>query len=139
MERVTTAKTSSLISALAEELKKSETISPPTWAALVKTSHGKERIPQQADWWHIRAAAMLRKVALTGPIGTEKLRTLYGTKKNRGYKPERFVKASGAITRKILQQLEAEGLIAQDQRGSRKGRIITPKGISLLQTIAKKA
>ena len=125
-----------LIMKIAERLKESKNIKMPEWAYYVRTSHGKDRPPVQSDWWYIRAAAILRKVALKGPIGTEKLRTLYGTKKNRGFKPEKFVKASGSITRKILQQLEAEGLIVQGQKGIRKGRIITPKGVSFLTKIA---
>ncbi len=136
MEKVLSKDSNELILKIAEKLKESKNVKMPEWAYYVRTSHGKDRPPMQSDWWYIRAAAILRKVALKGPIGTEKLRTLYGTKKNRGFKPEKFVKASGSITRKILQQLEAEGYIAQGNKGVRKGRIITPKGISFLTKIA---
>ena len=136
MEKILSKDSNELILKIAEKLKESKNVKMPEWAYYVRTSHGKDRPPMQSDWWYIRAAAILRKVALKGPIGTEKLRTLYGTKKNRGFKPEKFVKASGSITRKILQQLEAEGYIAQGSKGVRKGRIITPKGISFLTKIA---
>ena len=127
-----------LIKQLAEELKQLDGMHMPEWAAFVKTSHGNTRVPLQDDWWYIRAAAILRKVALKGPIGTQKLRTEYGMKKNRGMKPERFVRASGKIIRTILQQLEKEGLVTQAEKGVHKGRIITPKGLKLISTAARK-
>lgn len=136
MEYIYTADTNAFIEALAAELQSMDGISEPEWAAYVKTSHGKQRPPAQDNWWYLRSAAVLRKVALRGPIGTEKLRTLYGTRKNRGMAPEIFAKGSGSVLRKALQQLEAEGLIAKYD-GPRKGRIVTPKGISLMTKVAK--
>jgi small subunit ribosomal protein S19e len=53
-----------------------------------------------------------------------------------GYKPSRFVKGSGNIARKSLQQLEKAGLIKQVQRGVHKGRVVTPVGQKLLDSIA---
>ena len=64
--------------------------------------------------------------------------TYYGQKKNRGVKPEHFYKGSGKIVRVILQQLELEGLIKKVEKGIHKGKIITPKGQSLLDQLAKK-
>ncbi len=125
-----------LIEEVALELQKM--IKAPEWAAFVKTGAHKERPPLRSDWWYVRAAAILRSVYLLGPIGVSKLRTKYGGKKNRGFKPERFVKGSGAVIRKILQQLEEQGLVKQGEKGVHKGRIITPKGVSLLSQAAKK-
>jgi len=59
-------------------------------------------------------------------------------KKNRGVKPEKFYKASGKVIRTILQQLEAEGLIKQVEKGVHKGKIVTPKGRSFLDTLIRK-
>ncbi|MDK2850030.1 MAG: small subunit ribosomal protein S19e [Candidatus Woesearchaeota archaeon] len=125
-----------LIKATAEKLKTLENIKEPEWAKFVKTGHSKERPPMEKDWWYTRAAAILRKVAIRGPIGVSKLRVLFGSKKNRGFKPEKFYKAAGNHIRKILQQLEKEGLIVQKKEGQHKGRIITPKGKSFLDKIA---
>ena len=80
----------------------------------------------------------MRKVSLRGPIGVAKLRSMYGTKKNRGVRPERFYKGSGKIVRVILQQLEAEGLVKKVEKGVHKGKIITPKGQSFLDKVIKK-
>ena len=75
-----------------------------------------------------------------GVVGVERLRTKYGSKKNRGMKPERFVKASGKILRTILQQADAAGFteIAKDIKGvrsKRPGRQLTQKGKEFLESI----
>ncbi|MBI2541185.1 30S ribosomal protein S19e [Candidatus Woesearchaeota archaeon] len=125
-----------LILKTAEELKKIPEIKPPEWALFVKTGMHKERPPVKDDWWYTRAASVLRAVYRLGPIGTEKLRTKYGGKKNRGVKKEHFFKGSGNILRKSLQQLEKAGLVKFTENGVHKGRVITPKGRSLLDKIA---
>lgn len=125
-----------LINQVAEALKKEKLVEPVEWTPLVKTGHHKQRRPDSTEWWYFRAAAVLRTVAEKGPIGTEKLRTKYGGKKNRGNKPERFYKASGSIIRKVLQQLEKSELIRQTEKGVHKGRILTSKGTSFLDKIA---
>lgn len=122
-----------LIAAVVAELKKSAPeVKPPSWAQFVKTGMSKERAPTQKDWWHIRAASMLRKIGMLGPIGTSKLAVQYGSRKNMGMAPERFRQGSTNIIRKILQQLEKAGLIKHGAKGVHKGRMITPKGHSLL-------
>ncbi len=125
-----------LVKRSADELKKGTLVQPLEWSKFVKTGHHKERLPDSDDWWYSRSAAILRTVALKGPIGTEKMRTKFGGKKNRGHKPERFYKASGNIIRKILQQLEQSGLVQQAEKGVHKGRVLTPKGVSFLDKIA---
>ena len=121
-----------LIGKLKEELKTMKEIIPPEWAKFVKTSSSRERLPDQEDWWYIRAASILRKIYINGPVGVSRLRTVYGSKKNRGYKPERFRKAGGAIIRRILQQLEEAKLVKNET-----GRVITSKGRSLLDKVSK--
>ena len=127
-----------LIEELAKELQKIDTISPPEWASFVKTGASKERPPARQDWWYVRAASVLRKVRVKGPIGVSKLRLFYGGQKNRGHKPEIFKKSSGSILRKILQQLEKSELVKKDKKGVHKGRVITPKGIKLMDNVSKK-
>jgi len=129
---------SELVEKTSEELKKLQELKPVAWAVFVKTGTHKERPPVKSDWWYARAASILRSVALLGPVGVSKLRTKYGGKKNRGYRPEHFFKGSGSIIRKILQQLEKAGLIVKAEKGVHKGRVITPKGISLLNSVASK-
>jgi small subunit ribosomal protein S19e len=125
-----------LINKAAEELKKQKLVEPTEWSKFVKTGHHNQRLPDNNEWWYYRSAAILRSVAKLGPVGTQKLRTKYGGKKNRGHKPEKFYPASGAIIRNVLQQLEKSELIKQVEKGAHKGRVLTPKGDSLLNKIA---
>jgi small subunit ribosomal protein S19e len=136
MSQILIVNPNELINKAAEELKKQKLVEPTEWSKFVKTGHSKQRLPDNDDWWYYRSAAILRSIAKLGPIGTQKLRTKYGSKKNRGHKPEKFFEASGSIIRKILQQLEKSELIKQAERGVHKGRVITPKGNSLLNKIA---
>jgi len=124
-----------LINKAAIELKKSKNVQIPEWALFIKTGAGKERTPDNREWWFVRAASVLRKVYIRGPIGVSKLRNFYGCKKNRGVKPEKFYKASGKVIRTILQQLEAEGLIKQVEKGVHKGKVVTPQGRSFLDKL----
>lgn len=125
-----------LIEEVAKDLQKANEIKPPEWSSFVKTGIHKERPPKRSDWWYVRCAAVLRSVRKLGPVGVQKLRTKYGGRKRRGHKPEHFYKGSGNILRKALQQLEAAGLIKKVEKDIKKGRVITPKGISLLDKAA---
>ena len=123
-----------LIDRLSKYLKENvREVRPPEWAAYVKTGSHVERAPHNPDWWYIRAASILRKLYIKGPIGVSRLRKLYGGRKRRGVKPAHFRRAGGSIIRHILQQLEEAGLAEKD--GNR-GRILTPKGRSLLDALA---
>lgn len=126
-----------LVSKLAIELKKSEKIKSPAWAAFTKTGVSTERPPSQPDWWYSRSAAILRRTYLSGPVGTQRLRTVLGGRRRRGHKPAHHRKAGGKIIRLMLQQLEAEGLIAKTAK-PRAGRIITPKGQKFVDRAAAK-
>ena len=126
---------SKFIAKLAKYVKENvEEVQPPAWAAFAKTGSHVEKQPQDPDWWYTRSASILRKVYIHGPIGIEKLRADYGGRKNFGVKPEHAVKAGGNSIRKILQQLEAAGLI---QTASPQGRKMAPKGRKLLQEVAE--
>ncbi|MBN2566586.1 30S ribosomal protein S19e [Candidatus Woesearchaeota archaeon] len=136
MTQILEAAPNDLIDEVAKGLKAYKEITPPEWAQFVKTGAHKERPPVDDDWWHVRAAAVLRSLYKVGPVGVAKLRKKYGGKRNRGVKPEQFRMGSGAILRHILQQLEAAGLAKQEAKGVHKGRVLTPKGISLLNRAA---
>lgn len=122
-----------LIAAAAKELAKNESIESPDWAPYVKTGVHKEKPPVDGDWWETRVAAVLRKVYLEGPIGTERIRQHFGGFRDRGSKPNKAVKGSGSIARKALQQLEAAGLVTNVQA---QGRVVSPQGRSLLDNAA---
>lgn len=126
-----------LIEEVAKYLKeKVAEVKPPAWSLFVKTGPHKERVPADPDWWYYRAASILRKLYVRRePVGIESLRGAYGGRKNRGVAPEHYVKGSGSIVRRILQQLEAAGLV---EKVPGKGRTLSPKGRSLLDKFASK-
>lgn len=122
-----------LVAKLAVRLKEMDSIKPPEWADFVKTGRHAEKAPVQEDWWFTRAASVLRKVYIEGPIGTERLAATYGGFADRGSKPNRAVRGSRSIARKCLMQLETNGFVAKDKN---RGRIITAKGRGLLDKVA---
>lgn len=127
-----------LINSLADKMEKIEGIKLPEWAKFVKTGVSRERPPQQNNWWFLRSASILRKIYLNPGIGVNKLRRLYGSRKNRGHKPEHRYIASGKIIRTIVQQLEGAGLIETEKKNNKKiGRKISRKGIDLLKDAQK--
>ena len=123
-----------LIAAAAAKLQELPELAPPAWAPYAKTGVHKQRAPEQANWWFLRSAALLRTLALGRTVGVSRLRTRYGGRKNRGHKPEHRFRGSGAVIRTSLQQLEAAGFV-RTEKG--KGRSITPKGLSFLAKAAK--
>jgi len=138
MVNVFDADSNSFIDALKVELKNLPKIVAPEWVKFVKTSVSKERAPLQDDFWHIRTASILRYIYIHGPKGVSRLRTKYGSRKNRGSRQEKTFRGSGKIIRVILQQLESEGLLKKVMRGKRKGRELTPKATKLMDNVAYK-
>jgi small subunit ribosomal protein S19e len=122
-----------LIERVAERLKKEEKLAPPDWAAFVRTGRQAEKSPVQADWWYVRAAAVLRKVYIMGPIGSSRLAAEYGGKADHGSAPFHPVRGSRNVARQLLKQLEAVGYV---QRAEKKGRVVSPKGRSFLDNLS---
>lgn len=123
-------------SKLAEALKGMPEFKEPEWSFFVKSGTSKKRPPQDSNFWTKRAASILRQIYVKNVVGVNRLRTRYGSKKNRGMKPEEFRKAGGKIIRTILQQAEAAGLLEKYiQSGKRCGRRLTEKGKELMEGI----
>ncbi|WP_096389275.1 30S ribosomal protein S19e [Halopenitus persicus] len=112
-------------------------IDEPEWVQFTKSGADRELPPEQEDFWFVRSASLLRKVAKNEPIGIERLATEYGGKK-RG--SNRYIVAPGTHTggsRKIirasLQALEEEDLIETAQG---EGRRVTDAGHTFLNEVA---
>ena len=125
---------------LAEALKKIPEFKKPEWVEFVKSGPAKERPIDEPDFWHKRSASILKQLYRRRVVGVNRLRTKYGSKKNRGYKPEAFKKAGGKIIRTILQQSDNAGFteIMKQIRGVRErkpGRQLTEKGKKFLEGI----
>ena len=128
-----------LIEDLAQRLADNDSINAPEWADFAKTGTHREKPPEQADWWYIRCGAVLRKVAIKGPIGTNHMSQLFGGPKDRGVKPNRAVAGSRKVARTILQQLASAGYITDSFNTAGTvtlGKVITPTGQSLLDESA---
>lgn len=121
-----------LITKVAEKLKENDKVNPPEWATYAKTGVHKELPPIDSEWWYTRCAAVLRTVYTQGPIGVERMRSVYGGKKDRGVAPGKKAKGSGAIARTVLQQLEEAGFV----RALKSGRVVSPQGQSMLDNVA---
>jgi small subunit ribosomal protein S19e len=125
-----------LISAIAEYLKEEvKEVSPPAWSVYSKTGIHVDRVPAQTDFWYIRCASLLRRIYVDGPVGTERLRSVYGGRTKKGMINEHFYKAGASGIRKPLQQLESAGLVT---KSGTKGRVLTNKGVSLVDRVAYK-
>ena len=125
---------------LAEALKQLPEFKEPEWAQFVKSGPSKERPIDEPDFWYKRAASILRQIYKKNIVGVNRLRTKYGSKKNRGMKPEKFMRASGKIIRTILQQSDKAGLTEiakdiKDVKSKKPGRQLTEKGKAFLEGI----
>jgi small subunit ribosomal protein S19e len=125
---------------LAKALKQISEFKQPEWVSFVKSGPAKERPINDPDFWHKRAASILKQIYKKEIIGVNKLRTRYGSKKNRGYAPEEFRRSGGKIIRTILQQSDKAGFteIAKtiaDAKTKKPGRKLTQKGKQFLEEI----
>lgn len=133
MTTVYDVKAEPLIMETAKELE--DEFDAPEWTEFAKTGVHKERPPEQDNWYHIRAAAILRRIYMDGPLGVSRLRTIYGGRKNNGHGPEHHEKASGKVIRTALQNLEEAGYVETEEG---EGRKLTEKGQSFLDQKADK-
>ena len=132
--------------ALADAMADQKAVSMPDWGQYVKTAVDRERPPTQENWWYLRTAAILRKVARTGPVGVTQLAQAFGGKKDNGASPNTPGVASRHIIRTALQQLEDAGLVekvptkeVETDEGKVQlyaGRRITAAGQKLVDNVA---
>ncbi len=122
------------IASLAEKLKAVPEFIVPEWSFFVKSGTSRQRPPISSDFWFVRSASILRQLYIRGVVGVGKLRTRYGTRKDRGGNPDEFRKAGGKIIRTILQQAESAGFVEKVSRFQH-GRRLTPKGREFLDSI----
>ncbi len=112
-------------------------IDEPDWVEFAKSGSGKELPPEQDDFWYVRSASLLRKVADNEPIGVERLATEYGSKKsgsNRyAVRPGQHAGGSRKLIRASLQALEDAGLVTT---ASGEGRRLSDDGEAFLSEVA---
>lgn len=123
-----------LVEAVAADLRKEKQAEPPGWAAFAKTGVHREKSPSDPGWWHTRLAAVLRKVYVSGPVGTERLAGEFGGRRDAGSAPYHPRKGSRSVIRRCLTQLEGLGYVQKLEKG---GRAISPQGRSYLDGKAR--
>ena len=109
----------------------------PDWLRYAKTGENRELPPQQEAFWQTRAASLLRKVAVDGPVGVDRLSSEYGGRKQGSTRyvvsSEHSVAGSKKIVRVCLQQLEDAGYV---ETAEGEGRRVTGEGRRLLDDVA---
>jgi len=124
-----------LIEAVAARLE--DRIDEPEWVEFTKSGAGKELPPEQEDFWYVRSASLLRKVAQNEPIGIERLATEYGSKKRGSnryiVRPGEHEGGSRKLIRASLQALEDEGLVTT---AAGEGRRLSDDGEAFLTEVA---
>jgi small subunit ribosomal protein S19e len=121
------------VKTMAAHLKQEGKLVVPKITELVKTSHGRERAPQNDDWFYIRCAAVLRRVYLRPGTGCGGLGKAFANKKNNGSAPEHTVKASRGALQWACQALQKINLV---KPGKIKGRVITKEGRKKVDSVA---
>ena len=124
---------SKLIAALAAQMKEVPGVEQPEWSRFVKTGSHAERPPADSEWWYTRAASLMRKLYLHGPVGLGDLERAYGGTKALKYYPKHHRDAGGSSIRKILKQLEQAELVAKTP----KGRVLSSKGRGMIDRTSK--
>ncbi len=121
-----------LIESLANHMKRTPQIQPPSWSQFAKSGSHTQRPPVNRDWWYTRAAAVLRKLYFHGPMGISDLETYFGGRKKTGYGLAHQRPAGSSSIRKCLNQLQAAGYIQKTS----KGRIVTSEGRRLCDRLS---
>ena len=121
---------------LAEALKGISEFKKPEWVDFVKSSSHKARPIIEPDFWHKRAASILRQIYIRNIVGVGRLRNRYGGRKKRGVKPAEFRKSGGKIIRTILQQAESAGFLEKSKE-KKAGRKLTEKGRNFMEELAR--
>lgn len=131
MANVYDVKSSDVVRLAAERLKGK--MEKPAYVDFVKSGPNKERVPQDPDFFYIRSASILRQVYINGPVGVSRLRTRYGSRKEHVVHHRHHKRSGGSTIRNALQGLEKLNYV----KNTKKGRVITPKGKSFMDGIAK--
>jgi len=109
----------------------------PTGSNSPRAAPARRLPPKQEDFWYVRSASLLRKVAQNEPIGIERLATEYGSKKrgsNRySVRPGEHEGGSRKLIRASLQALEEDGLVTT---AAGEGRRISDDGEAFLSEVA---
>ncbi|CAL5990672.1 Ribosomal_protein S19 [Hexamita inflata] len=117
----------------AQQLKREGKIAQPAWSVFVKTGRAQQYSPENADWFYVRSAAIMRRLYCQGTNGMTDLRRMFGMAKDGTVVPRKFKLAGGAIITQICKQLKQQGLV---EIVAGEGRKLTDKGKKALDAFA---
>jgi small subunit ribosomal protein S19e len=120
--------------ALKSYLKGSEKLVLPTDWDIIKTGRGRERAPEDNDWYYMRTAATVRQLAANGAVTAEFLANKYGNRKNRGVRPSKFVPCDLYLCESVLDNLKNMGWIDP----SNKSDMLTDRAKKTVREIIEK-
>ncbi|KCZ81505.1 hypothetical protein H312_01083 [Anncaliia algerae PRA339] len=133
IETVHKLKASEFNSKVSQYLKKQNLITVPINYDVIKTSHGKQRAPQDPDWYYIRSAAVLRHLALSEEgLTVRYFAKKFGCSKNRGTRPSKHVNSYFSIIKNIFNAFEELQWIDNNNK-----RNLTQKGKEELKKIVE--
>jgi small subunit ribosomal protein S19e len=78
---------------------------PVDWD-IIKTGRGRERAPEDDDWYYLRTAAVVRQLALSETVTIAAIARRYGNWKNRGVRPSKFVECDESLCCSVFDNLE---------------------------------
>ncbi len=123
-----------LIHAVAQELEKNKSITPPEFTKYVKSGSHVELAPVQKNFWYIRCASILRQAYVRNKVTLGGLRTHYGGAQKNVVHTAHHRDAGGAIIRNAFKQLETSGYLLKEKDG----RVLSPQGRKFLDGISAK-
>ncbi|EPY30128.1 small subunit ribosomal protein S19e [Strigomonas culicis] len=126
------------IKTAAAHFKREGKIMVPNCTEIMKSSHGRERAPQNKDWYYIRCAAVLRALYLRPGEGYGGLSKRFAKKKNNGSRPEHTVRAATGLLHWACKSLSKLGLLEKvnDSEGNPNGQRVTKKGRKVVDSLA---
>ncbi|EEQ83105.1 hypothetical protein NCER_100101 [Vairimorpha ceranae BRL01] len=111
MDEIFTVKTTDFVNVLKKSLQTNSEIVLPKDFDILKTGTGKENCPVYDDWYYARMAAIINLIAKKGILTVEEACVYFGNYKNRGRRPNKFVKADDFFMRSIFDNLQKIGYI----------------------------
>lgn len=123
-----------LVKAIAEALKQNDQVELPKNHDLIKSGHGRQYSPEDADWFYVRMASIVRQTMCKGKVSLKGLAFRYGNRKNRGVRPTKFAMSSNFVNGSAIDQLKKIGWINYAQ----KDNILTEKAKIVLKEIIEK-
>ncbi|EZG79925.1 putative 40S ribosomal protein S19 [Gregarina niphandrodes] len=120
----------------ARHLKDSGFFEIPKWAEYAKSGCSRELSAHDDDFFYIRAASILRKMAFNAKeCGVGRLAHVYGGSQNRGVQPCHHRMASRKVIRYCIRQLQSMELV--EAFGDKQKRRLSVKGQRCIDQIAR--